>query len=107
LSVAVASDIRCVGFGKEGEEKICLVGTPACQGDRPIARPQHPDVSGTRGRPEGTPLPDGVRAPAFFSRLATADRWRVVLPGADHAAHLETPVPFVNAVLGFLGRHEQ
>jgi pimeloyl-ACP methyl ester carboxylesterase len=56
---------------------------------------------------ERDPYANAAAHPAFFSRLATADRWWVVLPGADHAAHLETPVPFVNAVLGFLGRYEQ
>jgi pimeloyl-ACP methyl ester carboxylesterase len=56
---------------------------------------------------ERDPYANAAAHPAFFSRLATADRWWVVLPGADHVAHLETPVPFVNAVLGFLGRYEQ
>jgi pimeloyl-ACP methyl ester carboxylesterase len=59
-----------------------------------------------------TLLLDGERDPyanaanhgAFFPRIATADRWWVVLPGVDHAAHLEAQPEFVNAVVAFLER---
>ena len=59
-----------------------------------------------------TLLLDGERDPyakasmhaAFFTRLGTADRWWVVLPGADHAAHLETQGAFVNALVAFMER---
>jgi pimeloyl-ACP methyl ester carboxylesterase len=41
----------------------------------------------------------------FFARLATGDKQMVVLPGADHAAHLEnTHDAWVAAVVGFLTR---
>ncbi len=41
----------------------------------------------------------------FFTRLGHADRAWVVLPGGDHAAHLETTSPrFVQAVVSFLRR---
>jgi pimeloyl-ACP methyl ester carboxylesterase len=60
-----------------------------------------------------TLLLDGERDPyanaanhgAFFPRIATADRWWVVLPGVDHAAHLEAQQAFVNAVDAFLRRN--
>ena len=60
-----------------------------------------------------TLLLDGERDPyakvlahaAFFPRLGTSDRWWVVLPGVDHAAHLETQSAFVNAVVAFMERH--
>ena len=42
--------------------------------------------------------------PVFFSRLATADRWWVVLASSDHVAHLERQAAFVLAVTGFLER---
>jgi pimeloyl-ACP methyl ester carboxylesterase len=53
---------------------------------------------------ERDPYANAAGHPAFFSRLGTADRWWVVLPGADHAAHLERQTAFVNALLGFLDR---
>jgi alpha-beta hydrolase superfamily lysophospholipase len=41
----------------------------------------------------------------FFSRLGTGDRQLVVLPGADHAAHLEdTHDMWVSAIVNFLSR---
>jgi pimeloyl-ACP methyl ester carboxylesterase len=41
----------------------------------------------------------------FFARLGTGDRQLVVLPGADHAAHLEdTHEAWIAAVSGFLNR---
>ncbi len=59
-----------------------------------------------------TLLLDGERDPyanaanhgAFFPRLATHDKWWVVLPGVDHAAHLEHQPAFVNAVVAFMER---
>lgn len=42
---------------------------------------------------------------AVFAHLGTADRAWVVLPGGDHAAHLETPRPrFVQAMVDFIER---
>jgi len=44
-------------------------------------------------------------AKKFFGRLASADKQLVVLPGADHAAHLEdTHDAWVNAVVSFITR---
>jgi pimeloyl-ACP methyl ester carboxylesterase len=40
----------------------------------------------------------------FFSRLGTPDRWWVMLPGADHVAHLELQDAFVNALVAFMER---
>ena len=40
----------------------------------------------------------------FFSRLATADRWWVVLANSDHVAHLERQREFVQAVVSFMER---
>jgi pimeloyl-ACP methyl ester carboxylesterase len=53
---------------------------------------------------ERDPYANASNHPAFFSRLGTADRWWVVLPGADHVAHLETPDAFVNALVAFMTR---
>lgn len=53
---------------------------------------------------ERDPYANAANHPQFFSRLGTADRWWVVLPGADHAAHLETQRAFVNALLSFIER---
>ncbi len=53
---------------------------------------------------ERDPYAIAANHPAFFARLATADRWWVVLPGVDHAAHLETRRAFVSAVLSFIER---
>ena len=53
---------------------------------------------------ERDPYANASNHPAFFARLGTADRWLVVLPGADHAAHLETQGAFVNALVAFMGR---
>ena len=54
---------------------------------------------------ERDPYADAASHAAFFARLGTADRWWVVLPGVDHAAHLETQDAFVNAVVSFMGRN--
>jgi pimeloyl-ACP methyl ester carboxylesterase len=53
---------------------------------------------------ERDPYANASNHPAVFSRLGTADRWWVVLPGADHAAHLELRDAFVNALVAFLER---
>ena len=56
---------------------------------------------------ERDPYANAAGHPAFFARLGAADRWWVVLPGVDHAAHLETQGAFVNALLGFLDRRRE
>jgi pimeloyl-ACP methyl ester carboxylesterase len=40
----------------------------------------------------------------LFTRLTVADRQWVIVPEADHAAHLEQPDAFVRALLSFLDR---
>ena len=43
----------------------------------------------------------------IFTRLGTPDKWWVILPGADHAAHLEkSSVELVRAIVSFIRRHE-
>jgi alpha-beta hydrolase superfamily lysophospholipase len=43
----------------------------------------------------------------LFTRIATPDKWWVILPGADHAAHLEkSSVELVRAIASFIRRHE-
>ena len=43
----------------------------------------------------------------LFNRFATPDKWWVILPGADHAAHLEKSAPLlVRTVVTFTRRHE-
>lgn len=50
------------------------------------------------------PLPIETK---LFTRFATADKWWVILPGADHAAHLEkSATELVRAVLSFIHRHD-
>lgn len=53
---------------------------------------------------ERDPYANASNHPAVFSKLGTADRWWVVLPGADHAAHLERQAAFVNALVDFMER---
>jgi pimeloyl-ACP methyl ester carboxylesterase len=53
---------------------------------------------------ERDPYANAAAHPVFFSRLGTADRWWVVLPGVDHVAHLESQDAFVNAVASFVER---
>lgn len=53
---------------------------------------------------ERDPYANASNHPAFFPRLGTADRWWVVLAGADHAAHLELQRAFVNALVAFIER---
>ena len=46
------------------------------------------------------------RQTKIFARLKVADRSWVILPGADHAAHLENALPqLVRAVAWFVGQH--
>ena len=43
----------------------------------------------------------------IFTRFGTPDKWWVILPGADHAAHLEkSSVELVRAIVSFTRRHE-
>jgi alpha-beta hydrolase superfamily lysophospholipase len=43
----------------------------------------------------------------LFVRFGTPDKWWVILPGADHAAHLEkSSVELVRAIVWFTRRHE-
>jgi alpha-beta hydrolase superfamily lysophospholipase len=43
----------------------------------------------------------------LFTRFGTPDKWWVILPGADHAAHLEKSVgELVRAIVSFVRRHE-
>ena len=53
---------------------------------------------------ERDPYANASNHPAVFARLRTPDRWWVVLPGADHAAHLELQGAFVNARVAFMER---
>jgi pimeloyl-ACP methyl ester carboxylesterase len=48
------------------------------------------------------PSPDGGK---FFSRIASADKQMVQLPGADHAAQLEdSHDAWITAVVNFINR---
>lgn len=43
----------------------------------------------------------------LFNRFGTPDKWWVILPGADHAAHLEKSAPhLVRTVVSFTRRHD-
>jgi pimeloyl-ACP methyl ester carboxylesterase len=43
----------------------------------------------------------------LFTRFGTPDKWWVILPGADHAAHLEKSAPeLVRTVVSFTRRHD-
>jgi alpha-beta hydrolase superfamily lysophospholipase len=43
----------------------------------------------------------------LFTRFGTPDKWWVILPGADHAAHLEkSSVELVRVIVSFTRRHE-
>lgn len=53
---------------------------------------------------ERDPYANAWNHPAFFARLGTPERWLVMLPGADHVAHLETQGAFVNALVAFVAR---
>jgi pimeloyl-ACP methyl ester carboxylesterase len=54
---------------------------------------------------EQDPYAPVARQAAFFARIASPDKQWVVLPGGDHAAHLESTGPqFVHALVAFLDR---
>jgi pimeloyl-ACP methyl ester carboxylesterase len=53
---------------------------------------------------ERDPYASAANHPAVFARLGTGDKWWVMLPGADHAAHLELQDAFVNALVAFMER---
>ena len=43
----------------------------------------------------------------LFARFASADKWWIILPGADHAAHLEkAAADLVRAIRAFIQRHD-
>ncbi len=51
-----------------------------------------------------TPMAIGTK---LFNRFGTPDKWWVILPGADHAAHLEKSVPLlVRTIVTFTRRHD-
>ena len=52
----------------------------------------------------GDPIARGLWQAKLFTRLGVDDRQWVILPNADHAAHLEQPDDFVRALLSFLDR---
>ena len=52
----------------------------------------------------GDPIARQLWQAKLFTRLKVADRQWVIVPNADHAAHLEQPEAFVRALLGFLER---
>jgi pimeloyl-ACP methyl ester carboxylesterase len=52
----------------------------------------------------GDPIARSLWQAKLFTRLQVADRQWVILPNADHAAHLEHPADFVRALLSFLDR---
>jgi pimeloyl-ACP methyl ester carboxylesterase len=56
---------------------------------------------------ERDPYANAAAHPVFFSRIGTADRWWVVLPGVDHVAHLEGQDAFVNAIVSFIERRAE
>jgi pimeloyl-ACP methyl ester carboxylesterase len=54
---------------------------------------------------ERDPGVDGMAAAKFFAKLGTPDKQLVVLPGADHCAHLEdTHDAWIGAIVSFLTR---
>lgn len=57
---------------------------------------------------EHDPLARTENQAAFFTRLGTADREWVTVPGGDHAAFLESSrAYFIDALVGFMGRPRQ
>lgn len=57
---------------------------------------------------EHDPLALTENQATFFSRLGTADRQWVTVPGGDHAAFLESPRSFfIDALVGFMGRSRE
>ena len=53
---------------------------------------------------EHDPYANASNHPSVFAKLGTGDRWWVVLPGADHVAHLEVQDAFVRALVAFIER---
>jgi pimeloyl-ACP methyl ester carboxylesterase len=51
----------------------------------------------------GDPIARQLWQAKLFTRLQVPDRQWVILPNADHAAHLEQPDRFLRALLSFLG----
>lgn len=57
---------------------------------------------------ERDPLAAVAKQAKLFTRLGTGDREWVILPGADHAAHLEdSQARLVGAVIGFIERNRK
>ncbi|WP_181233842.1 alpha/beta hydrolase [Enhygromyxa salina] len=50
----------------------------------------------------GDPIAKQLWQAKLFTRMTVPDRQWVVIPNADHAAHLEQPERFMRALLGFL-----
>jgi pimeloyl-ACP methyl ester carboxylesterase len=68
------------------------------------ARVQVPVLLVHGDRDTQAPMSVGAK---LFARFATPDKWWIILPGADHAAHLEKSAgELVRAVISFIGRHD-
>ena len=50
----------------------------------------------------GDPIARQLWQAKLFTRMVVGERAWVVIPGADHAAHLERPVRFMRALVSFL-----
>jgi pimeloyl-ACP methyl ester carboxylesterase len=68
------------------------------------ARLQVPVLLVQGERDTQTPIAIGAK---LFARFATPDKWWIILPGADHAAHLEkSAAELARTVVWFTQRHE-
>jgi pimeloyl-ACP methyl ester carboxylesterase len=68
------------------------------------ARVQVPVLLVHGDRDPQAPMAIGTK---LFNRFSTPDKWWIILPGADHAAHLEKSAPLlVRAVATFTRRHD-
>jgi pimeloyl-ACP methyl ester carboxylesterase len=68
------------------------------------ARVQVPVLLVHGDRDPQAPMAIGTK---LFNRFGTPDKWWVILPGADHAAHLEKSAPeLVRTVVSFTRRHD-
>ncbi|HET7695781.1 MAG TPA: alpha/beta fold hydrolase [Vicinamibacterales bacterium] len=68
------------------------------------ARVQVPVLLVHGDRDPQAPMSIGTK---LFNRFGTPDKWWIILPGADHAAHLEKSAPLlVRTVVNFTRRHE-
>ena len=68
------------------------------------ARVQVPVLLVHGDRDPQAPMAIGTK---LFNRFGTPDKWWILLPGADHAAHLEKSAPLlVRTVVTFTRRHE-